>query len=77
MTGFTEDAKPSDYEECAADQGVGPDPMNVLIMAVQEAEMQFRRTASMGGLRQPDLAKYADLQIAIKAAVVAAGGKWS
>lgn len=53
-----------------------PDTASVLVMAVQDAELAFRKTQSMSDLRHPDLGKYAALQTAIKAAVVAAGGSW-
>jgi hypothetical protein len=49
---------------------------SALVMAIQDAELAFRKTQSMGDLRHPDLGKYAVLQATIKAAVVAAGGSW-
>lgn len=50
--------------------------LTAAIKAVQDAEFKFRRGAAVGGLKGSDFTHYAQLQIAIKAAVVAAGGTW-
>jgi|GEM_PF-5039208 len=53
-----------------------PDTRSDLIQAVQNAEFKFRHGAAVGGLTGSDFTHYAQLQIAIKAAVVAVGGTW-